>query len=56
MDAIVKGCDGTEVRVIEYELTDANRHSGEKVHRLLTTLVDARKYPAEELVVQYHER
>ena len=46
-----------EVRVIECEITiatTAGRTTG--VYRLATTLLDARRYPAFELVKQYHER
>jgi len=51
-----KDRDGIEVRIIEYSLDDPNRpHHGE-THRLLTTLLDAELYPAEELIVLYHER
>jgi hypothetical protein len=48
--------NGVEVRVIEYELTDPDRPSKEKVHRLVTTLLDAQAYPALELVELYHQR
>lgn len=47
---------GIEVRIIEYTLTDPNRPNDGKVHRLLTTLLDAAAYPAKELVMLYHER
>jgi hypothetical protein len=46
-----------EVRIIECEITiatSAGRHTG--VYRLATTLLDARRYPAFELVRLYHER
>jgi hypothetical protein len=42
---------GLKVRIIEYTLDG----SGEK-HRLLTTLLDARRHPAERLIELYHER
>ncbi|MEU3343118.1 transposase [Streptomyces sp. NPDC006668] len=45
------------LRVIECEIiiaTTAGRTTG--VYRLATTLLDARRYPAFELVKQYHER
>jgi hypothetical protein len=51
-----KDRDGTVVRVIEYELTDPDRPSKEKKHRLVTTLLDAEAYPALELVELYHQR
>jgi hypothetical protein len=47
---------GIVVRVIEYTLNDPGRPTKERVHRLLTTLLDWEKHPAEELVVLYHER
>jgi hypothetical protein len=47
---------GVLVRVIQYELTDPNRPSKEKVHRLVTTLLDAQAYPALGLVELYHQR
>jgi hypothetical protein len=51
-----KDKDGIEVRIIEYTLEDPGRPTKEKVHRLLTTLLDAHLDPAEELIVLYHER
>jgi Insertion element 4 transposase N-terminal/Transposase DDE domain len=47
---------GIVVRVIDYALGDPNRPAKEARHRLVTTLTDAAAYPAEELVVLYHER
>lgn len=44
------------VRIVEYTFTDpALPHYGE-VHRLVTTLLDAKACPALELVCAYHER
>lgn len=46
-----------EVRIVECEITiatTAGQHTG--VYRLATTLLDARRYPASELVRLYHER
>jgi hypothetical protein len=51
-----KGRNGTVVRVIEYELSDPNRPTKEKAHRLVTTLLDAEAYPALDLVGLYHRR
>lgn len=49
-----KKCNGLVVRVIEYEMENAR---GEKtLYRLITTLRDAEKYPAEELAALYPER
>ena len=47
---------GIEVRIIEYKLEGTGHAEEGKVHRLLTTLLDAEKYPAEELIILYHER
>jgi hypothetical protein len=44
------------VRVIEYTLEDAHRPGHGQRHRLVTTLLDERTYPAIEWVVLYHER
>lgn len=51
-----KDKNGIEVRIIEYTLTDPKRPQKETKHRLLTTLLDAKAYPAKELIVLYHER
>jgi Insertion element 4 transposase N-terminal/Transposase DDE domain len=48
--------DGVVVRVIRYTLDDSQRVGHGEVHTLLTTLRDARAYPAEELILLYHER
>jgi hypothetical protein len=50
-----KGRDGIAVRVIRYTHGDPKRANCGKEHRLLTTLPDAEKYPAGELIVAYHE-
>lgn len=47
---------GLVVRVIRYTLHDPQRVGHGEEHVLLTTLVDAQRYPAEELVLLYHER
>jgi hypothetical protein len=47
---------GIRVRIIEYTLDDPGRPGAGEKHRLLTTLTDARRYPAKRLVVLYHER
>ncbi len=51
-----RGRDGRIVRVISYSFKDPNRPDHGQRHRLVTTLLDARKYPARELVVLYHQR
>ncbi len=48
--------NGLTVRVIEYTLDEPNRTGHGECHRLVTTLLDADPYPAQELVVLYHER
>lgn len=47
---------GIVVRIIEYTLEGTGHEDDGKVHRLLTTLLDAKEHPAEELIVLYHER
>src|SRR5262245_19383214 len=47
---------GIVVRIIEYTLKGTGHAEDGKVHRLLTTLLDAKEHPAEELIVLYHER
>jgi hypothetical protein len=43
-------------RVIRYTHNDPRRVDCGKEHVLLTTLLDAEKYPARELILLYHER
>jgi len=45
-----------KVRVIRYLLDDPQRTGHQEEHRLVTTLLDAKEHPAEELIVLYHER
>jgi len=45
-----------QIRVIEYELTDPGRPGYGERRRLATSLLDADRYPAAELVLIYHER
>lgn len=47
---------GIMVRVICYTHNDPRRVNCGKEHRLLTSLLDATKYPAKELIQLYHER
>jgi hypothetical protein len=47
---------GIVVRVIAYTFDDPGRPGHGERHRLITTLLDAGRCPAEELVVLYHER
>lgn len=48
--------NGLAVRVIEYTLNDPLRTGFNKKHRIITSLLDADKHPAKELVSLYHER
>ncbi len=47
---------GIVVRVIEYKLDDPQRVGHNEVHRLMTNLFEAEEFPAEELIMEYHER
>jgi hypothetical protein len=47
---------GITVRIIEYTLDDPQRVGHGEVHRLMTSLLDERLYPAQELILLYHER
>ena len=60
---IYRGCydrqidrDGIVVRVIRYTLDDPQRVGHGETHVLITNLLDAELYPAEELIILYHER
>lgn len=44
------------LRVIQYTLDDKNRPGHGEKHRLVTTLLDAEKHPALELIELYHQR
>jgi len=48
--------EGIVVRIIEYTFDDPGRPGSGEKHRLLTTLLDARRHPATRLIVIYHER
>ena len=47
---------GIVVRIIDYTFADPGRPGSGQTHRLLTTLLDARRHPARRLIVLYHER
>lgn len=51
-----KDRDGILVRVIRYTLDDPQRVGHGEVHVLITNLLDEDRYPAEELIILYHER
>ena len=48
--------NGIIVRIIRYTIEDPARPGHRIEHRLLTTLLDEKKYPAMELIVLYHQR
>jgi hypothetical protein len=48
--------DGLVVRVIRYTLDDPQRVGHGEVHTLITTLLDEDLYPADDLIMLYHER
>ena len=47
---------GIVVRIIEYTYDDPGRPGSGETHRLLTTLLDAHRHPAKQLILLYHER
>jgi len=51
-----KDRDGIVVRVIKYTLRDPQRVGHGEEHRLITNLLDAKCYPALQLIPGYHER
>ena len=51
-----KDRDGIVVRVIRYTLDDPQRVGHGEEHVLITNLFDEKLYPAEELIILYHER
>ena len=51
-----KDRDGIVVRVIRYTLDDPQRVGHGEVHTLITNLLDEDLYPANELIILYHER
>jgi Insertion element 4 transposase N-terminal/Transposase DDE domain len=51
-----KDRNGIPVRVIRYTLDDPERVGHGEVHVLMTNLFDENCYPAEELIMLYHER
>ena len=51
-----KDRNGLVVRVIKYTLRDPQRVGHGEEHRLITNLLEAELYPADELIPGYHER
>jgi hypothetical protein len=48
--------NGIVVRIIDYTIHDRARPGSGQAHRLLTTLLNARRHPAKRLIELYHER
>jgi hypothetical protein len=51
-----KNRQGIVVRVIAYTLNDPQRVGHAETHRLITNLLDPEKFPAFELICDYHQR
>ena len=51
-----KDRQGRLVRILEYTFDDPARPGHGERHRLVTTLLDERQYPARELISLYHQR
>jgi hypothetical protein len=51
-----RGARALRVRVLEYTLDYPERPGHGQRHRLVTTLLDAARFPALELIVLYHQR
>lgn len=51
-----KAGEGRLVRLIRYRIEDPHSPQPKQVYRLVTTLLDERAYPAEQLAGAYHER
>lgn len=51
-----KGCQPLLVRVIEYTIEHTEDPSKELTYRLITSLLDIEKYPADLLAREYHQR
>ncbi|RCJ40979.1 transposase [Nostoc punctiforme NIES-2108] len=51
-----KGCKPLMVRVIEYTIEHPHNPSEQLTYRLITSLLDINKFPAELLAKEYHQR
>lgn len=51
-----KGCQSIMVRVIEYTIEPPQNPSEQLTYRLITSLLDMEKFPAELLAKEYHQR
>jgi hypothetical protein len=50
-----KGCQPIMVRVIEYTIEHPHNPSEQLTYRLITSLLDIHKFPAELLAKEYHQ-
>ena len=51
-----KGCQPIVVRVIEYTIEHSENPEEQLTYRLITSLLDVEKFPAELLAREYHQR
>jgi len=51
-----KGCQPISVRVIEYTIEHPDNPEKQVIYRLITSLLDIEKFPAELLAEEYHQR
>jgi hypothetical protein len=51
-----KGCKPIQVRVIEYTIENYNRPEAQIRYRLITSLLEAKNFPAQLLACEYHQR
>lgn len=51
-----KGCKPLMVRVIEYTIEHPQNQNEQLTYRLITSLLDIEKFPAELLAKEYHQR
>lgn len=51
-----KGCQPIQVRVIEYTIEPPEPATEQLTYRLITSLLDIAKFPAELLAKEYHQR
>lgn len=51
-----KGCQPIQIRVIEYTIEHPEKPTEQLTYRLITSLLDIAKFPAELLAKEYHQR
>lgn len=51
-----KGCQSLQVRVIEYTTEHPDKPQEQLTYRLITSLLDIQKFPAQLLASEYHQR